>query len=671
MGGTERRAAGVPLQQRCLFMAETTLFEKNVLFFTAAFPSVGQVVGGRETEFTQPVFGDDGLVINIKIGEACLYNRPAAEFAAEQVASYMARPTRIVVDPPKLEDLHDACSHNMATTLETAAANRRAQPPLDRGGVLLIVGIGLGLHIGELIAKTGPRHVILIEPIAEFLTHSLSAFDWQELSVQCAEAGVSIDIIAGGDPASIQQQLAAFLERFGEIAIDGSYIYIHYQNDMTRAVAAKFHELAGMSAILKGYYADEKLMVENTVANVATHDFWFVEGQLRTPIEAPVFVVGAGPSLDASIDVIRKWQDRAIIVTAGSTLQVLLHQGIVPDFHVEKENTQPTVNRLQHIHARSGDQFGGDTFGPIRLVASTTVKPGVTELFDEKFLFLRSALSSTEMFGKGHLSVDGTSPYSANAALTLAAIMGFRDVYLFGCDCGAKDATHHHSGETAYYTLDDYPDRGVEFPLRAPGNFGGEVLTNSYFVWSQKTYEQVIVAAGLTVRNCSDGVMIAGAQPLSPDDLDLTNAPLDKLAVAEAVKTGSAHYASGAFLIDQNVSDVTNRWREFTAALRDHLDMSLEASHDIHGFEQRLRGFFDTAARKYGGVTVMVGGSARSMVPVAGYYLNRANDAAEHARLMEVFRATFRAEIERILDDGSAVMSNLGAAPEPTLMQAS
>jgi hypothetical protein len=651
-------------------MAKSTLHDKNLLFFTSAYPPVADIVRDPETELTQLVVDDAGNAIDIDVGQGRLYGRPAAECAAEQVATYLAQPTRIVVEPTKPDDLHDACTLAMVSKLDAAAEDQLAQPPLERGGILMVAGIGLGLHIPELVAKTNPRHVILVEPIAEFLRHSLSALDWQSLWTRCSEAGATIDIITGGDPASIQQRLEALMTGFGETAIDGSYLYIHYQTDVTRAVAAKFHELAGMTAILKGYYADEKLMVQNTVANVAAHDFWFVEGELRTPINAPVFVVGAGPSLDDSIDVIRQWQDRAIIITAGSTLQALLQQGIVPDFHVEKENTQPTADRLQHIHERNRERFDGNSFGPVRLVASTTVKSGVTQLFDEKFLFLRSGLSSTEMFGDGHIAVEGTSPYSANAALMLAAIMGFREVYLFGCDCGAKDAARHHSGETAYYTLDNYTDRDIEFPLRAPGNFGGEVLTNPHFAWSRWTHEQVIAAAGLTVRNCSDGVMIAGAQPLPPGALALTNQPLDKTAVVEAVKTGSVHYTPGAYLIDQDVPAVSNNWHEFAAALRGHLDENLQAAGDIHQFDLRLRNFLGTAAGKYGGVTVMASGSARSMVSVAGYYLNRAPDAAAQARLMEIFRTAFRAEIERILADGSDVMAKLDTAPASLRQQA-
>ena len=651
-------------------MAETTLHEKNLLFFTAAYPPVAAAVRDRETELTQPITDDAGRAIDIDVGHGRLYNRPAAEFAAEQVSSYWTQPTRIVVGPPDLDALHDDCTRTMAVNLEAAASGLLEQPPLGRSGILLVVGIGLGLHIPDLVARSGPRHVVLVEPIAEFLHHSLSAFDWSALWAQCADSGATIDIIAGGDPAGIELRLEALMRGFGESAIDGSYLYVHYQNDVTKAVAAKFFDLAGMTAILKGYYADEKLMVENTVANVAAHDFWFIEGELRAPIEAPVFIVGAGASLDGAIDVIGKWQDRAIIVSAGSTLQALLHQGIVPDFHVEKENTQVTVERLRHIHARNRDRFDGDTFGPIRLVASTTVKPGVTELFDEKFLFLRKDLSSTEMFGTGHRAVDGTSPYSANAAMALVAMMGFRDVVLFGCDCGAREAAHHHSGETAYYTLDSYPDREVEFPLRAPGNFGGDVLTNSRFSWSRWTHEQFIAAAGLSVRNCSDGVMIAGARPVPPGELSLTNDPLDKTAIVETVKTGSAHFTPGAYLIDQNLPAIVQCWREFAAAFRAHLDASFGREGDIYNFERGAREFLDTAAEKFGGVTVMVGGSARAMLPIAANYLNRAPDVLTRARLMEVFLTTYEAEIERILDDGSAVMAKLDRAPISALRRA-
>jgi hypothetical protein len=58
------------------------------------------------------------------------------------------------------------------------------------------------------------------------------------------------------------------------------------------------------------------------------------------------------------------------------------------------------------------------------------------------------------------------------------------------------------------------------------------------------------------------------------------------------------------------------------------------------------------------------------MVPVAGYYLNRAEDDEAQARLMDVFRTTYRAQVERILDDGSALMTGLETAPDAALSRA-
>jgi hypothetical protein len=97
MGSTERPATGAPQQQRCLLMAESTLHDKNLLFFTSACPPVAEIVRDPETELTLPVFDDAGNVIDIDVGQGRLYGRPASECAAEQVTAY--RCPRLTVQP--------------------------------------------------------------------------------------------------------------------------------------------------------------------------------------------------------------------------------------------------------------------------------------------------------------------------------------------------------------------------------------------------------------------------------------------------------------------------------------------------------------------------------------------------------------------------------------------
>lgn len=50
-------------------------------------------------------------------------------------------------------------------------------------------------------------------------------------------------------------------------------------------------------------------------------------------------MVGNGPSLDESIELIREYQDKVIIFAAGTALQSLMNAGIKPDFHVIVERT--------------------------------------------------------------------------------------------------------------------------------------------------------------------------------------------------------------------------------------------------------------------------------------------------------------------------------------------
>jgi Glycosyltransferase Maf N-terminal domain len=41
--------------------------------------------------------------------------------------------------------------------------------------------VGLGGHLDALLTATPARHVVLIEPFAEFLVHSLAVADWRKL----------------------------------------------------------------------------------------------------------------------------------------------------------------------------------------------------------------------------------------------------------------------------------------------------------------------------------------------------------------------------------------------------------------------------------------------------------------------------------------------------------
>lgn len=647
------------------------LREENRHVLSALAPALAARLRDRQDTLTRAIT-IDGRVVDIDLGESRLYGRPADAFAAEQVDTFLARPDRLLVNRPDADKLMDPFSAELVRGLAAHCGDTDLldAPAAGRGGVLFVVGIGLGAHLERLVTATAPRRVVLVEPIVEFLAHSLDAVDWQALRAACDAHGAALDIVAEDTPAACMTRLEAVMAGIGESLLDGSHLFVHYNTPATRDIARQIHRFAGMRAILKGYFDDERLMVENMTANVTARDFRMLDGSVRPPVNVPAIVVGSGPSLDASVDAIRRCRDHAVVITAGSALQALLHHGIVPDWHVEKENSAASAARLRLILESNRDRFPDGRFSGIRLIASTTVDAGVVDLFDDVCLFLRTSLSSTAMFGSGHVALDGTSPYSANAAMTVAAILGFREMFLFGCDCGARRGSGHHSQNTVYYAKPesaearDYARRTsnaagrFDFPLTAPANFGGEVDTNSYFLWSARTYAQVIAALGMRVYNCSDGIAIDGAEPLPPDALTPDDgAPLDRAALSTYLDEQSVWYPAGGYLDGQDVAATLDGWRDFADACRATLDRLDAEAHDIHAYLDGMSAFLDAAEARWGGPVVLAGGTLRAQPALAAWWLGRAPDDGTQEAWFAWFRTGYRDIAERVLDGGDEVMA--------------
>jgi hypothetical protein len=640
-------------------MTGLSLFQKNLQFLDVVMPELAARARAATDTLTRPVWDESGIAVDIDLGGGRLYNRPAAEFAQEQVASWLRMPNRVVVNRPDPDSLADISTQVLCTRLgEEVGADLCELPRMTDTGLLVIIGLGLGLHVPALLEHLSPRHVVLIEPMEEFAVHSLHAFDWASLVEGCTARGGTLDVIANFDPRAVKTELEALITRFGPSCVDGAYSFLHYQTDATRAIAQGFQELTGMKSTMQGYYADEKLMIENTIANVSGDEFWMVDGAYQALHGLPAFIVGSGPSLDGALEAIREWQGHAVIFSAGSALESLLAAGITPDFHVEKENNSKTEARIAHIFEQSGG--GGETFGT-SLIASTTVKPSVLARFDDKFLFLRQELSSTRMFGAGFEPVVGTGPFSANTAIAAATTLGFRNVYLFGCDCGSVDPSQHHAQNTAYHTRDGHTSNHAKMPLRVPANFGGEAWSNAYFLWSRWVFESLITQAEIKAFNCSDGIAIAGATPLRPKNLTVSGQKIDKARLLETFKGHCLYQAPGTYFDSQDVDGVLADWHGFRCDVLAFLDDTLAGVRDLEALDDALTGFIDICDQTYGGVVVPLRGSMLSMLPVAGYFVKRAPDDDIRARLMNVFRDVYRTQVVRMLDDATAMLEAIAA----------
>lgn len=212
-------------------------------------------------------------------------------------------------------------------------------------------------------------------------------------------------------------------------------------------------------------------------------------------------VTGSGPSLDTSLEDIRRLSISHKVVAAGSNFTTLIKAGIRVDYLV-----------LLERGAMNYDDYKGITedydCSKVRLVASTTCTAGLQELFADCALYYRPALTPLSIFSSSLdevLSFEG--PQSINAGLAFVSALGAENVAMFGIDLGTKDNQNPRSRDAT----------GVSprsFSHKVEGNLGGEVWTERFLEDGRLVAESCIANHEHTSYfNFSDGVMISGATP--------------------------------------------------------------------------------------------------------------------------------------------------------------
>ncbi|MBL6958932.1 MAG: motility associated factor glycosyltransferase family protein [Rhodospirillales bacterium] len=644
-------------------MNESERYAKNLACFDEYFPTIAESLRAM-TDPQSLVVWEGDEAIDIRLGSGLFYGKPAREFVDEQIDQYFEKPERIILNKPEGAYLDSQVSLDMLEASKNIIRDLEmptlATSPQDAANYLLIIGIGLGLHIEPLIKRTGARHIIIVEPIPDFLGQSLFAVDWCETLEYCNKEGIDIDFICFGRPRQIQSMIFSILESKGLALVEGTYIYIHYKTWLTNTVHSSFKAHIPTRILTRGFYEDEILMMRNAASNFNNHSFNLLDGEPRVRRPEPAFIVGAGPSVDQCIETIRKWKDHAVIFSSGTALQVLLHHGIIPDFQTEVENLPEMVDKMAHIHSLNEDKFSGKTFGDIKFISPATADPGNLEYFDESFLYFRDSVSSTMTLGTNHKQIIGASPLVANTSLALATNLGFYKIYLFGCDCGVRDKSRHHSDQTVYYTTDQFKDVAYEsFEYTYPGNFGGTVYTDGLYEWTRQMLEFVMSLFRVEAYNCSDGTMMEGAVPKMHSSVSFEGPPLDKKAIFQQIREESERCTPGSFFQKYPMPDYLSAWDRFIKDFNDVVEVSLKEDSTFNEFYERLNSYILDTVATYDGVSAMVDGSAKAFPHIACYFASRVEDKALREEFLKRFKKEYARLITGVSQEGKQLFAEI------------
>ncbi|MGE4280049.1 MAG: motility associated factor glycosyltransferase family protein [Magnetospirillum sp.] len=611
-------------------MSQTGMLAANMALLERKFPLVHARLVENPGSLAKPVFDGDVLV-DIDLGNGRLYKGDGRRMAEEQVAVFVAAPFRtgyksvegIAGDSMISRRFYEG----ILNSLKQHGVSAISAYPRDRSGYLFVFGLGLGYHLPLLAEKLDVENIVVVEAIAEFVGLSLKAVDWCALDAAMGERGQKLHLLVDDKPERIAQRLDEIINQQGEMLLDGAFLYRHYPFWPLDEAHKRLLNDIPTKMVGRGYYEDERKMIRHAAVNLHRHDHYLIRGRFRRRYDVPAFIVAAGPSLDESIEFIRQWKDHAIIFSAGTTLQPLIKAGIIPDYHVELENIATLHSIFTHILELRPDLFPDKRFTGMKMIASVTVSPMVTPLFDELYFFFRDSVTSTVSFGEGIEVMNGVGPSITNTCMAVAARLGFETMYLFGTDCGWRDPNNHHSKSTLYYTMDDFKTQTFEGEFSTPGNFGGTIYSNLVFTWTRDMIEQKVEKFGLKVFNCSDGAFIRGTTPLLPESLFFPGKPLDKDAIFKRIRDESEFFPAGQFLKGHDMG----RYITEVEALHDSfLDLLKQAEQEKLGFRELVGRIQDFNREGYVGASrhiyPLYQGSIIGFLKAVTFYMNRLPD---------------------------------------------
>lgn len=360
----------------------------------------------------------------------------------------------------------------------------------------ILWGLGNGNIYNEFFKNTNDDNEILcIEPDVELFFKALHVFNLPKQENKTK----GFVFVKGINDEAFDQIFTMLVtpQRAPVITTVFSMIYLRYYQDEFYKVKEKIEQLHKHASMLYNVSVTRGInIVENAIRNfpilIKSSSVINACKALEPIKDRTVFVVGAGPSLDKNVDVLKKVKGKAVIIAADTAVRVMLNHGIVPDMMV-------TIDSKKRI-----ETFDDDRINDIAMICGAESLYGAVANHRTKII----CLSDMEFYlhflvkyeKKDYLFDTGGSV--ATSGLFFAMLAGFKKIVLMGLDLAMTDMKFHASdiyneGEADPVALD---------LIKCEGYDGNDVYTSSdmlaYGEWIEDLSKK---HPDLEIINCTEG----------------------------------------------------------------------------------------------------------------------------------------------------------------------
>lgn len=504
------------------------IYVKNLKFFERTEPNIYNIIKNLELEHSSVTIDESGN-LDLIYKDKSIYGNSAIQYCEDEVAEFQSIynnntiPRSISSVYPNLYCVPRFFQRRLNSTIKEMFEKAG---PIDINSLhhsnnfdlIVVTGVGLGLHISELVERCDIQNLIIYESDYELIKLSSFFTDWEELNFRLSkEKGRSLRFVItnkmedDNNYAVLWNELITHPPHFPYNTV----FYNHGRSEKYGSMIKKIESDQRMFLSLWGHYDDEINQANHILNNLHNNVTW-VPTKDNFTWTKPVIICGSGPSLDDRIHQLKDIREKCILLSSGTALRPLLKHGIIPDYQVEIESDYIVSEIYDWL-----DDKDLERLKEITLLCGIQSNHKIFNYFKNTLVYAKDSLALGNILEeKEDLIIDPT-PTCTNASLAIAVHYKAKTIYLFGTDFGFYDESKHHSSESEYHieneknktTFKQEAETIVNNNFIQPGYLGDCLTTNMYFT-SKRRIEMCLRLIKTQYKcdtfNMADGLIIEG-----------------------------------------------------------------------------------------------------------------------------------------------------------------
>lgn len=349
----------------------------------------------------------------------------------------------------------------------------------------VVVGLGLGYHVKELLNRFPESRVIVLESESKLIKFAMEYQDWTEYL--CSK---QLEIVYDPDISNLIKTTRN---------ISQPYELLVYYPTVKAVDDTKIRQ------VLEDFFVSISSMREQGAFLDANFNKISKKHLPECSILKPLFykknvvIVGAGPSVNGQIEIMKKYRNKVIIFATGHITKLLLQEGIRPDAIII---TDPQPHMYKQIE-------GADTEN-IPLILLSTASASVINAYkgDIYVAYQKGYQPAEEMAESLNAETFETGGSVTTTALDIALRFEAKKIIFVGVDLAYTDGSSHAKGVGREIGSTD----GLR---KVKSCTGADIYTSKnldiYRKWIERRIEKV---TGTVIYNTGNGAEIKGTQKM-------------------------------------------------------------------------------------------------------------------------------------------------------------